>query len=50
MIDGELSLKIGGEDCELATGDAIYFDSSMPHYYLRVNETGECRALVVTAS
>ena len=49
MIDGALSLKIGGDDYELATGDAIYFDSSMPHYYLRVNEKGDCRALVVTA-
>jgi transcriptional regulator with XRE-family HTH domain len=49
VIDGTLNLKIGGEDYELAAGDAIYFDSSMPHYYLRVNEQGECKALVVTA-
>lgn len=50
LIDGALSLKIGGEDYELGIGDAIYFDSSMPHYYLRMNEQGECRALVVTGS
>jgi len=49
VIDGTLNIKIGGEDYELASGDAIYFDSSMPHYYLRINEHGECRALVVTA-
>ena len=49
VIDGTLLLKIGGEDYELAAGDAIYFDSSMPHYYLRVNQQGECKALVVTA-
>jgi transcriptional regulator with XRE-family HTH domain len=50
LIDGILNLKIGGEDYELAAGDAIYFDSSMPHYYLRTNERGECKALVVTTS
>jgi quercetin dioxygenase-like cupin family protein len=49
VIEGTLKLKIDGEGYELAAGDAIYFDSSMPHYYLRVNEKGECKALVVTA-
>ncbi len=49
MIDGVLGVKIGGENYELVSGDAIYFDSSMPHYYLRANEQGDCRALVVTA-
>jgi quercetin dioxygenase-like cupin family protein len=48
VIDGTLALKIGGDDYELAPGDAIYFDSSMPHYYLRMNGPGDCRALVVT--
>jgi transcriptional regulator with XRE-family HTH domain len=48
VIDGTLSLKIGGDDYELSMGDAIYFDSSMPHYYLRANEQGDCKALVVT--
>jgi transcriptional regulator with XRE-family HTH domain len=50
LIDGTLVLKIGGEDYDLDAGDAIYFDSSIPHSYLRRNETGECKALVVTAS
>ncbi len=49
VIEGKLNLKIGKDDYELAAGDAIYFDSSMPHYYLRLNEDGECKALVVTA-
>jgi transcriptional regulator with XRE-family HTH domain len=49
VIDGSLGVKIGGEDYELCTGDAIYFDSSMPHYYLRLNQQGLCKALVVTA-
>jgi len=49
VIEGILNLKIGGEDYELTSGDAIYFDSSVPHYYLRLNEQGECKALVVTA-
>ena len=34
VIEGALNLKIGGEEYELAAGDAIYFDNSMPHYYL----------------
>jgi transcriptional regulator with XRE-family HTH domain len=49
VIEGRLQIKIGGDDYELAAGDSIYFDSSMPHYYLRLNTEGECRALVVTA-
>jgi transcriptional regulator with XRE-family HTH domain len=49
VMDGTLNLKIDGEEYELASGDAIYFDSSMSHYYLRLNEQGECKALVVTA-
>lgn len=49
VIEGTLSLKIAEDDYELGVGDAIYFDSSMPHYYRRVNEQGECKALVVTA-
>ncbi len=50
LIEGALTVKIGGEDYELATGDAIYFDGSTPHYYQRTNEQGDCRALVVTAA
>ena len=49
VIEGTLSLKIGGNDYELDGGDAIYFDGSMPHYYRRANDQGECKALVVTA-
>jgi transcriptional regulator with XRE-family HTH domain len=49
VMEGTLSLKIAGTDYELASGDAIYFDSSMPHFYLRVNEAGDCKALVITA-
>jgi transcriptional regulator with XRE-family HTH domain len=48
VIEGTLNLKIGGDDYPLSEGDAIYFDSSMPHYYLRLNEAGNCKALVVT--
>ena len=49
LIEGALTVKIGGEDYELAGGDAIYFDGSIPHYYHRTNQEGNCRALVVTA-
>lgn len=50
LIEGALTLKIGGDDFELGAGDAIYFDSSMPHYYLRTNQEGSCKALVVTTT
>jgi transcriptional regulator with XRE-family HTH domain len=49
VMEGILIIKIGGEDFELGSGDAIYFDGSLPHCYQRVNPQGECRALVVTA-
>ena len=50
VISGTLNLKIGPQEYLLDPGDAIYFDSSMPHYYSRLNQQGDCQALVVTAS
>ena len=33
MLSGRLELRVGGEAHELAEGDAIYFDPSVPHAY-----------------
>ena len=47
VVQGELSLRIGGEDYQLAEGDAIYFDGTMPHTYRRIGDKF-CQGLVVT--
>jgi quercetin dioxygenase-like cupin family protein len=33
VLDGELGLRHGTEDCVLGTGDAVYFDASTTHSY-----------------
>ncbi|MGA2888884.1 MAG: XRE family transcriptional regulator [Terracidiphilus sp.] len=33
MLDGELELHHGEQECTLTPGDAVYFDSSTPHSY-----------------
>jgi transcriptional regulator with XRE-family HTH domain len=48
VMAGKLELTVGDETVTLGEGDAVYFDSSVPHGYCRKGpET--CRALVVTA-
>lgn len=48
VTEGRLQLTIGKEQHTLEAGDAIYFDSSLPHSYCRV-APDRCEALVVTA-
>lgn len=48
LIQGKLEIKIGTELHTLDEGDAIYFDSSVPHTYRRTSKK-ECTAIVVTA-
>lgn len=48
VIAGELQLTVGEEEVVLGSGDAAYFDSSVPHSYRRTGHS-PCRALVVTA-
>jgi transcriptional regulator with XRE-family HTH domain len=36
VLSGKLDLRIGGDRHELAQGDSIYFDSSVPHGYGRL--------------
>jgi transcriptional regulator with XRE-family HTH domain len=48
LICGKLGLRIGEEESTLEKGDAIYFDSNLPHGYRRIGNS-LCAALVVTA-
>jgi quercetin dioxygenase-like cupin family protein len=47
LISGKLALIIGADSHELVDGDAIYFDSSVPHGYRRIGSR-RSSALVVT--
>ena len=47
LMEGKLALKIGSDEHELEEGDAIYFDSGVPHSYRKLGKKA-CRALVVT--
>jgi transcriptional regulator with XRE-family HTH domain len=47
VASGTLALKVGRVDYELSTGDAIYFDSTVPHSYAKVGEE-TCGAVVIT--
>jgi quercetin dioxygenase-like cupin family protein len=47
LICGKLGLRIGEEEDFLEKGDAIYFDSNLPHGYRRIGNS-LCAAVVVT--
>ncbi len=47
LLSGTLLVTIGGYGYELQTGDSIYFDSSVPHTYLKAAD-GVCAGLIVT--
>ncbi len=48
VLSGRLSVDVDGEENVLHAGDAMYFDSSVPHSYRREGAVA-CKALVVTA-
>jgi len=48
LLSGRLWVDVDGKETTLGAGDAIYFDSSVPHSYRREGK-GACTALVVTA-
>jgi len=48
VLSGTLEMKVGGSPVRLEEGDALYFDSTVPHSYQMVGRQA-CRALVVTA-
>lgn len=47
LLSGELEVRIGKADLLLGEGDALYFDSSVPHGYRKVAK-GHCSAIVVS--
>lgn len=47
VMSGRLALAVGEETHELAAGDSIYFDPSVPHAYRRLGAR-PCHAVVVT--
>lgn len=49
VISGELAIEIGENRPELAEGDAIYFESAIPHGYCKVG-TRRTTALVVVVA
>lgn len=48
MLQGRAVVRIGGEEHELREGDAVYFDSVVPHTYRKAGK-GPSRAVVVTS-
>ena len=49
VLRGALGVRVGEEEHALARGDAMYFDSTVPHGY-RSRGRGACAAIVVTAA
>ena len=49
VIDGFLTVHMNEEEHALEPGDAIYFDSTIPHAYRRSGGR-KCSAVVVTAA
>lgn len=47
LVSGKLELTWHGEKHQLEAGDAVYFDSSVPHGYRRLG-VRDCSAVVVT--
>lgn len=48
IIKGQLAVGIDGNETVLGEGDAVYFDSSVPHTYRREGRAS-CSAIVVVA-
>jgi len=49
VISGGLTVNVDGEEASLNEGDAMHFDSNVPHSYRREGESA-CTAIVVTIS
>jgi mannose-6-phosphate isomerase-like protein (cupin superfamily) len=47
VLDGELELRHGEQECLLKAGDAVYFDASTPHSY-QCAGTKPAGAIIVT--
>ena len=49
VLKGQLAVDIDGDECVLENGDAMHFDSSIPHSYGR-QARAVCSAIVVVAA
>ena len=49
VLSGRLIVNVDGKEAALDTGDAMYFDSSVPHSYRREGKEMST-AIVVTSS
>jgi len=49
VLQGTLHLQVAEQEHALEAGDAIYFDSHVPHAYRRAG-TRSCCAIVITAA
>ena len=49
VLEGSLHMQVGEQEHTLDAGDAIYFDSHVPHAYRR-GGARSCRAIVITAA
>ena len=49
VLEGSLTIRYGGQDYPLQTGDSVYFDSAEPHCY-RGTSRQPAKALVVVAA
>jgi transcriptional regulator with XRE-family HTH domain len=50
VISGKLALDIGEDESELAEGDAIYFESAVPHGYRKVGPRRTTALVVVVTT
>ena len=47
VLDGELELRHGDQECTLDAGDSVYFDSGTPHSYQCAGKKA-ARVIIVT--
>lgn len=47
VLSGRLNVNVDGQDVALDSGDAMYFDSNVPHSYCQ-GSNADCLAIVVT--
>jgi quercetin dioxygenase-like cupin family protein len=47
VLDGKVEANIGSNKYDLAKGDTLYFESSIPHHFRNIG-AGETRVVSVT--
>ena len=49
VISGKVAMQVGDDESELTQGDAVYFDSTVPHSYRRIGSRRTAALVVVTS-